>query len=129
MIKQSTRTPIVMVAQGIELHGWLDDSMTAHEFIKTLPRTIPMSRWGDREFYGKLGGPLHVEGPTQSGFSNGDISYWVPGGSFAIFYDDRHNPDISDLLVFGQVTDGLEQFSRFENEIELQIQLAEEPLP
>lgn len=121
--ESARRTPIVLRAEGREVQGWLDDSATAGDFLKTLPRTISMKRWGKREFYGKTGVPLRVEGPTQSGFSDGDITYWVPGGSFAIFYDRRHNPDISDLVVFGKVSAGLESFSRFSDSIELGIEV------
>lgn len=123
------RTAIVLHAQGHELHGWLDDSVTARDFIKTLPRTLPMKRWGGREFYGKPGAQLRVAGPTQHGFTNGDIGYWVPGGSFAIFYDDRQSQDIDDLIVIGKVSAGLEWFRRFDDTIELSIELADSPLP
>ena len=119
-------TAIVMRAQGQDVRGWLDDSVTSRDLIKTLPRTLPMKRWGAREFYGKPGDRLRVEGRTQSGFADGDISYWVPGGSFAIFYDARQNQNIDNLLVIGKVTDGLDRFQRFDDAIELRIELAEE---
>ncbi|MFV0600899.1 MAG: cyclophilin-like fold protein, partial [Brachymonas sp.] len=121
------RTAIVMRGEGQEVRGWLDDSLTARDFIRTLPRSIEMKRWGGREFYGKTGDRLRVAGPTQRGFADGDITYWVPGGSFAIFYDSRQDQDIDNLLVFGKVSAGLEWFTRFDDAVELRIELAEGP--
>jgi len=63
----------------------LNDSATAQDFIKSLPVTMKMTRWGEREYYGKVRERLSDESRKQNGFDNGDVAYWAPGGSFAIF--------------------------------------------
>ncbi|MBS1154743.1 MAG: hypothetical protein H6R07_667 [Proteobacteria bacterium] len=114
-------TPITIRAGKTVLNGTLNDSPTARDFLKSLPVTMKMTRWGEREYYGKVGKPL-AAGKSQNGFANGDIAYWVPGGSFAIFFDNRHNPDISDLIVIGKITSDLKAFDGMAESIDMQIE-------
>jgi hypothetical protein len=101
-------TRITIRAGSVRIAGWLDAGPTAQDFIALLPTTIAMTRWGDREYYGKvLLTPRANEGRRQEGFANGDIGYWVPGGSFALFFDENANPGISDLIVMGTITSDL----------------------
>lgn len=116
-------TPITIRAGKTVLNGILNDSPTARDFLKSLPVTMKMTRWGEREYYGKVGKAL-AAGKTQSGFANGDIAYWVPGGSFAIFFNNQHNPDISDLIVIGKITSDLKAFDGMAETIEMQIERA-----
>lgn len=46
-------------AGDTRITGTLDVSNpTARDFMATLPRTMTMNRWSDREYYGKVGKPL-----------------------------------------------------------------------
>ena len=114
-------TPITMKAGDQVITAMLDDSPTAQDFIKSLPLTLSMKRWGNREYYGKVRQPLSAQGKRQSGFANGDVAYWVPGGSFAVFFNDKVNPDISDLIVFGKVTSDLRAFDALGESLEMRI--------
>ncbi len=65
---------------------------------------MKMTRWGDREYYGKVAKPLSGNAPRRNAFKNGDVAFLVPGGSFAVFFDDTGNTGVSDLIVMGTVT-------------------------
>lgn len=117
-------TPILIRAGGHTIRAVLNDSRTAQDFIKSLPRNMPMTRWGEREFYGKVGTRLFDEEPRQKGFADGDISYWVPGGSFAIFYDSTKNQNIDDLIVIGQIQSDPAVFKSLGDAIDMRIELA-----
>ena len=117
-------TPVTIKAGNTLITATLDDSTTSRDFVKSLPLTISMKRWGDREYYGKLREPLSDQGRKQNGFANGDVAYWVPGGSFAIFFDDKVNPDISNLIVFGKISSDLKVFDTLGESLEMRIELA-----
>ena len=117
-------TAITIKAGNAVIAATLDDSPTAQDFVKSLPLTISMKRWGDREYYGKLREPLSDQGRKQNGFANGDVAYWVPGGSFAIFFDDKVSPDISNLIVFGKISSDLKVFGTLGESLEMRIELA-----
>ena len=119
-------TPITIKAGNTLITATQDDSTTSRDFVKSLPLTIGMKRWGDREYYGKLREPLSDQGRKQSGFANGDVAYWVPGGSFAIFFDDKVNPDISNLIVFGKISSDLKVFDAMDESLDMRIDLATE---
>jgi len=118
------RTSIVIRAGGKIITATLNDSRTAQDFIKTLPRSMKMTRWGDREFYGKVGTRLFDAGARQKGFADGDISYWATGGSFAIFYDSSKDQNISDLIVIGKISSDVGVFKSLEDQLDMQIELA-----
>ena len=117
-------TPITIKAGNAVITATLDDSPTAQDFVKSLPVTMGMKRWGDREYYGKVRERLSDQGRKQKGFANGDIAYWVPGGSFAIFFNDKVNPDISDLIVFGKIDSDLRIFDSMGESLDMQIDIA-----
>ena len=48
-------------------------------------------------------------------FKSADISYWIPGKSFALFINDENNPYLSNLVVIGKITTDLNIFSNMEN--------------
>ena len=114
---------IVMTVGNTAIHAELRDTPTTRDFMALLPLTLPMTRWGDREYYGKPGKTLSSEGPQQNSFENGDVAYYVPGRSFAVFFDNTVNPDISRLIVMGTITSGLEELAAMGNAIEMRIDL------
>lgn len=117
-------TPITIQAGNTVITATLDDSSTAQDFIRSLPVTMSMKRWGDREYYGKVRERLSDQGRKQNGFANGDVAYWAPGGSFAIFFNDKVNPDISDLIVFGKISSDLALFDSMAESLDMRIDVA-----
>ena len=117
-------TAITIKAGNAAIAATLDDSPTAQDFVKSLPLTISMKRWGDREYYGKVREPLSDRGRKQNGFANGDVAYWPRGGSFAIFFNNKVNPDISDLIVFGKISTDLKVFDAMDESLDMRIDLA-----
>ena len=117
-------TPIEIRAGNALISATLDDSPTSRDFVKSLPLTISMKRWGDREYYGKVREPLSDRGRKQNGFANGDVAYWPRGGSFAIFFNNKVNPVISDLIVFGKISTDLKVFDAMDESLEMRIELA-----
>lgn len=117
-------TPITIKAGNTVITATLDDSQTAQDFVTSLPLTMSMKRWGDREYYGKVREPLSAQGKKQNGFANGDVAYWPRGESFAIFFNNKVNPDISDLIVFGKINSDLGVFDSMGESIEMRIDIA-----
>jgi hypothetical protein len=117
-------TAITIKAGNALITATLDDSPTSRDFVKSLPLTIGMKRWGEREYYGRLREPLSDQGRKQSGFANGDVAYWPHGGSFAIFFNNKVNPDISDLIVFGKISSDLKAFDAMDESLDMRIELA-----
>jgi len=117
-------TPITIHAGRIVLSATLNDNATARDFIAALPITLKMTRWGEREYYGKPGLKLSNNAPKRNGFDNGDVAWWPSGSSFAIFFNNKVNPDISDLIVIGKITSDLKAFDAMSETVEMRIELA-----
>lgn len=115
---------ITMTAGHAVITAELYDNPTTRDFVASLPVTLPMSRWGEREYYGKVKKRLSDKGPQQNGFEDGDVAYYVPGGSFAVFFNSKVNPDISHLIVMGKVTSDLSVFDSLGESVEMRIELA-----
>lgn len=117
-------TRITMTAGTTVIAATLDDSATSRDFIKSLPVTMKMTRWGNREYYGKVAKRLSEDAQKRSRFANGDVAYWAPGGSFAVFFNDTGNTSISDLIVMGKITSDLKTFDGMEESVDMRIELA-----
>lgn len=114
---------ITMTAGTAVITAELHDNPTTRDFVASLPVTMPMTRWGEREYYGKVGKRLSDKGHQQNGFENGDVAYYVPGGSFAVFFNNKVNPDISHLIVMGKVTSDLRVFESLGESVTMRIEL------
>ncbi|MBT3069152.1 cyclophilin-like fold protein [Rhodoferax sp. U11-2br] len=119
-----TSTPITVRAGNTVFNATLNNNATARDFIAALPITLTMTRWGDREYYGKPGLKLSDQSPKRNDFDNGDIAWWPSGGSFAIFFNNKVNPDISDLIVIGKISSDLKLFDTLGEVVEMRIELA-----
>lgn len=117
-------TPITMTVGNTVITATLDDSATTRDFIKSLPVTMKMIRWGNREYYGKVAKRLSEDAQKRNRFANGDVAYWAPGGSFAVFFNDTGNTSISDLIVMGKVTSDLKAFDTLEESVDMRIEVA-----
>ena len=51
----NTNTKIKITFGNKVVKGYLNNTITAKEFIKKLPLRMQMTRYGDREYYGKVG--------------------------------------------------------------------------
>lgn len=100
----------------------LNDSGTTREFVATLPRTMTLSRYGDREYYGRIGTSLPEDGEKIESFVNGDVTYFTTGGSFAIFFDKDNESRQSGLIRMGRITSDLNVFHDLGNSIEVRIE-------
>jgi hypothetical protein len=77
--------PILIKVGHIELDGELFDTDTAKAIVSSLPIEREFNVWGD-EFYFEI--PVS-KGPDQTSTTEvkiGDIGYWPPGRSLAIFF-------------------------------------------
>lgn len=117
-------TQITMTVGNTVIAATLDDSATTRDFVKSLPVTMKMTRWGNREYYGKVANRLSEDAQKRNRFANGDVAYWAPGGSFAVFFNDTGNTSISDLIVMGKVTSDLKAFDALEDSVDMRIAVA-----
>ena len=116
-------TQITMTAGHTVITATLDDSATTRDFIKSLPLTMKMTRWGNREYYGKVASRLSDDAPKRNRFASGDVVYWVPGGSFAVFFNDTGNTSLADLIVMGKVTSDLKAFDTLGESVDMRIEV------
>ena len=120
----SAATMITMTAGHTVITATLEDSATMRDFVKSLPVTMKMTRYGNREYYGKVAKRLSEDTPKRNHFASGDVTYWVPGGSFAVFFNDAGNNSLSDLIVMGKVTSDLKAFDTLGESVEMRIEIA-----
>lgn len=94
---------------GVELEGVLYDTVLAEEIAATLP----MVRYGGREYYGGVDFyPKNAKG-GQKHFANGDITYCIAHHNMAIFFAQTDNPNLSvDVIPIGKVTSDLSVFDK-----------------
>lgn len=111
MHEKQTLATIQMRTGNVTVTGELWDNPTTRDLLKLLPLNLHVMRWGDREYYGKPGQPISTETPKQDHFAAGDIMYWAPGGSFAIFLEDSTGNELSNLIPLGKVNSDLGVFS------------------
>ncbi len=121
---QSRTTKIRMSADDTVITAELTDSETTRAFLETLPRTLTMNRYGDREYYGRM------EAITEAGeeipdFENGDVTYYPAGPSFAVFFDGEESSSQGGLIRMGRITSDLSVFDALGESAEMLIEIAE----
>ena len=121
--QMNSATKITMTVGKEVITATLDDSNTSQDFIKSLPATMKMTRWGNREYYGKVATRLSDNARKRNRFENGDVAYWTPGGSFAVFFNNKGDPSISDLIVMGKVTSDLKAFDHLGEAVDMRIEV------
>ncbi|WP_166434288.1 cyclophilin-like fold protein [Vibrio viridaestus] len=115
--------PITLTIDSIVITATLDNSQTSKEFLATLPRTMSMTRYGDREYYGKVGKAISEEGQKINDYSNGDVTYYATGRSFAIFYAKEGESSQSGLIRMGKITSDLSDFEKIAGAVEMRIEV------
>lgn len=116
---------IKMTVGQTTITATLDNSPTTADFIKTLPRTMTMNRYGDREYYGKMGTAISTEGEKIDDYHDGDVTYYPSGGSYAIFFAGENKSSQPGLIRMGKITSSLEDFNKLGNRIEMKIEISE----
>ncbi|WP_348635269.1 cyclophilin-like fold protein [Paenibacillus sp. PvP052] len=102
----------------------LDHSKTSQDFIESLPQTISMKRWENREYYGAIQESLSDEGELQSVFENGDVAYWPSGKSLALFFDKSVDPTLSSpVIIIGKITSDLGVFESLGEAVEMKVEV------
>lgn len=115
---------IKMTVGQVTITATLDNSRTTSDFLKTLPRTMTMNRYDDREYYGKMESAISTEGEKIDDYHDGDVTYYPAGGSFAIFFADENKSSQLGLIRMGKITSSLEDFNKLGNRIEMKIDLS-----
>ena len=109
-------TDIVLQFGDTAITATLDNRQVSQDFIATLPLTITMNEWGGREFYGRIES-LSEEGNHLETFTNGDVTYYPPGPSLAIFYDKDDSSPQGNLIKIGVITSDSDVFFTLSTQI------------
>jgi hypothetical protein len=78
-------TSIVISIQGMRLSAELSETPAARAVAAALPISASPNEWGD-EFYFEIPLDLPPDSTATTAVKAGDIGYWPPGRSLAIFY-------------------------------------------
>lgn len=121
-MSEAATTDIILTIDDITISATLDNSETTQEFLASLPRTLTMNRYGNREYYGRIS-PISENGERIDDFENGDVTYYPAGPSFAVFFagDDRSSQ--GGLIRMGKITSDLSVFGTLDDTMEVQIDL------
>lgn len=115
-------TEITMTVDDTVITAELTDSETTRSFLETLPRTLTMNRYGDREYYGRME-EISENGEVIPDFSNGDVTYYPAGPSFAVFFFGEEDSNQVGLIRMGKITSDLSVFDTFDESIEVYIEV------
>lgn len=118
---QQAGTEITMTFGDTVVAAVLDDSEASQAFLQTLPLTISMNRYGDREYYAAIS-ELPENGEEIPDFENGDVTYYTSGKSLAVFFGNEGNSHQADLIRIGRITSDLFVFDDIPDTVEVVIQ-------
>lgn len=119
---QAETVGITMTAGDTVITADLSDSGITRAFLKTLPRTFTMNRYGDREYYGRMEA-ISEDGETIADFDNGDVTYYPAGPSFAVFFDNADTSSQSGLIRMGKITSDLSVFNTLGATVEMRVEI------
>ncbi|MFE7113369.1 cyclophilin-like fold protein [Streptomyces sp. NPDC057575] len=98
---------------GQPVDATLNDSPAARDLASLLPLTLDLEDFHDTERIGHPPRALTTDGaPAPDPARAGDIAYFAPWGSLALFYQD--GPPAADLLVLGHIDAAVDLLSRAE---------------
>lgn len=118
-------TDILLTVGDTSIRATLANNRTTTEFLATLPRMITMNRYDNREYYGRIG-TLSEEGEQIDNYTNGDVTYYPAGPSFAIFFAKDGESRQSGLIRMGRITSDLSVFNGLGAQIEMRIEVVRE---
>lgn len=122
--QSATETDITLSIDDTVITATLDNSETTKDFLATLPRTITMDEYGGREYYGGIE-KLSENGVQIDNFKNGDVTYFMDGPSFAIFYGKEGESSQSGLIRMGKITSDLSVFNTLEAPVDMRVEIAD----
>ncbi len=122
--ERSETTNITLTSGDTVITATLDNSETTQAFLATLPRTISMNNYADREYYGRIEA-LPENGEAISDYENGDVAYYPAGPSFAVFFANADSSNQSGLIRMGKITSDLSAFSSLEKTAKILIEIAD----
>ena len=111
--EKATGIKIKVTAGQQVLTATLIDNATSRDLIAKLPLTVPMKNLYAREMVYRFPDPLPAQEAQQSGYEVGDLSYWAPGHSLVIFYE-QNGEVISNLQKIGRFDSSLDFFRPIE---------------
>lgn len=117
-------TQITLTAGERVITAEMDNSETSREFLATLPRTMEMNRYDDREYYGRME-EISENGTAIESFENGDLTYYPAGPSLAVFFDKEDTSRQGGLIRMGKITSDLSAFKTMGETEEVLIEIAE----
>lgn len=95
----------------------LNDSPVSRELCRYLPLSGKMMRYDRREFYLTLPFAPNIDGLETTDFHNGDVAFYPPYGTLAVFYDREGDSHCPGLIPVGRVTENLSIFSGLDGEV------------
>ena len=116
------KTKITLTSGDTVIEAVLDDNETAKAFAARLPILLPMKRYDDREYYGRIT-KLPETGPFIPDFSNGDVTYYPGGPSFAVFFAKEKESHLVGLVRMGRITSDLSLFNKLGESPEVRIEV------
>ena len=111
--EKATGIKIKVTAGQQVLTATLIDNATSRDLIAKFPLTVPMKNLYAREMVYRFPNPLPAQEAQQSGYEVGDLSYWTPGHSLVIFYE-QNGEVISNLQKIGRFDSSLDFFRSIE---------------
>ncbi len=122
MEQVAEHTEITMTVGDTIITAALDNSETTQAFLATLPRTLTMNRYGNREYYGRIEA-ISENGEAIADFEDGDVTYYPAGPSFAVFFAGEDSSTQSGLIRMGKVTSDLSLFENLGGTAEMRIEV------
>lgn len=119
-----SNTEIEMTFGNVVINAVMDNSETTSAFLESLPITLEMNRYADREYYAAIP-ELPENGEAIPDFENGDITYYTSGRSLAIFFGNADKSSQGDLIRMGKITSDLTLFDHIPNNISVTISKVE----
>jgi hypothetical protein len=114
---------IRLTAGEAVLHATLDDNATARDFASLLPLTLQMNDLFKREKVGRLPRSLTAGGKPQSSYEIGNIAYWSPGPTVAVFYDhDGQSIPAPGIVILGEINSGADAFKKYDGTVDVTIE-------
>ena len=101
----------------------LYNTTPARDLIARLPVTVSLNR-GPVDYCGGIAPINYGEDDVQTGYHNGDLSYWIPGQDFVIFTETEEiSSGSQDLVIIGQISTDIKEVRDLGSTIKVTIAL------
>jgi hypothetical protein len=110
-VQQMSTLKIRITIEGTPITATVADNATTRDFLSLLPLTLTLKDYASTEKISDLPMRLSTDGaPAAMDPHTGDITYYAPWGTLAIFYKDGHLSD--GLVKLGTIDAGLKMLDR-----------------